>query len=369
MLKPMDEKEIVSLLTFNSFSYKSIKFYTKLKEDFGTLYDAFKNADLSYFLNNKFPSSFVDEFLAKRALEFGKNELDRVNKYNVRITTIESNDYPVMLNGLHNAPLVLYIKGEVIADSVNFAIVGTRNPSGYGVKMAEKFALELSRIGFCIVSGFARGIDTVVHTTCLKNKSRTYCVLGSGLLNIYPPENRNLVSKVVEYGGALISEFPLDTQPLQQNFPARNRIISGLSLGTLVVEAGIDSGALITASWAIEQNRELFVIPHRIDTSAGLGCLKLAQEGAKIVVSAQDILDEFPALFKTTTDEKKSNKVSLKLSDTEKAVLETIGNEILSFDEIFYKVSLPLQKLNLTLLELEVKGLIKKLPGNRYSKS
>ncbi len=364
-----NEKEIISLVTFNSLSYKSFKFYSKLKDDFGSLYDAFKNADLHYFTSNKFPKSFVEEFVSKRNLEFGKKELEKTSKHNIKIVTIEDENYPLLLKELHNSPTILYVKGNLIKDSINFAIVGTRKPTIYGTKMSEKFAYELSKVGLCIVSGFARGIDTIAHTTCVKNKSRTYCILGSGLLTIYPPENRTLVNKVVECDGALISEFPLDAKPLVQNFPARNRIISGLSIGILIVEAPIDSGALITANWAIEQNREVFVIPHRVDTSTGLGCIKLAQEGAKIVVSVVDILNEFPHLFKETLlKDKKENKLNLKLSESEKMVLEALEEETLSFDEIFYKVSIPLQNLNVVLLNLEMKGLIKKLAGNRYIK-
>ncbi len=364
----MDEKELIGILTFNSFSYKKTKFYYKLKEDFGSLYNSFLRASLSYFVQNKFPRSFVDEFLNKKDMSFGKRELEKANKYNVKIITVEDDNYPPLLKELQSPPVVLYVMGNVATDSVNIAIVGTRNPSQYGVKMAEKFSYELSKVGFCIVSGLARGIDTIAHKICIKTKGKTYAVLGSGLLNIYPSENRKVAEALIEAGGAIISEYPLHSQPEVQNFPARNRIISGLSLGVLVIEAPIDSGALITANWAIEQNREVFVVPGNINVEQSVGCLKLAQEGAKIVLSTKDILEEFPDLFKETVAVDTKRSAHIKLSDNEKLLLNIIKSDTLTYDEICYKVGIPMQMLNLLLLNLEVKGLIKKLPGNRYSR-
>lgn len=364
------EKELVALLTFNSFNYKRSKFYFKLKEDFGSIYSSFKEATANYFADYKFPKSFVEEFINKKDLSFGKTELEKVGKHNIKIVTIEDVSYPRILKELYNPPILLYIKGSIQADSVNIAVIGTRKPTSYGIKMSERFTCELSKIGFCIVSGLARGIDTIAHRTCIKVKGLTYAILGSGLRNIYPYENKKIAEEIVEGGGAIISEYPLDTEPRIQNFPARNRIISGLSVGVLVVEAPPQSGALITASWALEQNREVFVIPGRIDTEQSLGCLNLAQNGAKIVLSVKDILDEFPHLFKTvSTDKSEQSLPSLKLSDSEQVLVDIIKNEILTYDEIYNRIELPMQELNLLLLNLEMKGLIRKLPGNRYMSS
>lgn len=364
------ENELIATLTFNSFNYKRSKFYFKLKEDFGSLYRSFKEANMNYFTSNKFPKSFVEEFIKKKDLSFGRMELEKIYKHNIKTITIEDANYPSILKEIHSPPILLYIKGNIKPDSINIALVGTRKPTPYGIKMAERFSCELSKVGFCIVSGLARGIDTIAHKSCIKSKGITVAVLGSGLSNIYPPENKKIAQEIVEGGGAIISEYPMDTEPRIQNFPARNRIISGLSVGVIVVEAPPHSGALITASWAIEQNKEVFIIPGRIDTEQSLGCLKLAQEGAKIVISIKDILEEFPKLFPQVSQGNLNQQPStphIKLSENEKIILNVLKNEILNYDEICDKIEIPMRELNLILLQLEMKGLIKKLAGNRYT--
>ncbi|MBU0694284.1 MAG: DNA-processing protein DprA [Candidatus Omnitrophica bacterium] len=218
-------------------------------------------------------------------------ELGLISKEKIEVIDIFDENYPSFLKEISYPPLVLYIKGDSgVLNKTLFAIVGTRIPTFYGISMAEDFSCKLSSLGFVIVSGLARGIDTAAHKGAIK-KGETVAVLGSGLLNIYPGENKKLAQKISEKG-AIISEFPLGEPPLRENFPRRNRIVSGLSRGVLVVEAAIRSGALITARLALEQNREVFALPGKADSPLSKGTHSLIKEGAKLVDSLEDILEE-----------------------------------------------------------------------------
>ncbi len=219
-------------------------------------------------------------------------ELELVRKHKIEVVTIADSDYPESLRQIPDPPLVLYFKGKSDWTGFNFAIVGSRKASLYGLSVAEKFAQQLAALGVVIVSGMARGIDTASHKGALKAKGATLAVLGSGLLNIYPPENESLAEKIAE-SGAVISEFPLNTPPLRENFPRRNRIVSGLARGVLVVEAAERSGALITADLALDQGKDVFAVPGKVDSPTSLGANHLIKQGAKLVNSIEDILEEY----------------------------------------------------------------------------
>ena len=234
--------------------------------------------------------------IAGRIKDFNWQDLDKelelVRKHKIEVVTIADSDYPESLRQIPDPPLVLYFKGKSDWTGFNFAIVGSRKASLYGLSVAEKFAQQLAALGVVIVSGMARGIDTASHKGALKAKGATLAVLGSGLLNIYPPENESLAEKIAE-SGAVISEFPLNTPPLRENFPRRNRIVSGLARGVLVVEAAERSGALITADLALDQGKDVFAVPGKVDSPTSLGANHLIKQGAKLVNSIEDILEEY----------------------------------------------------------------------------
>ena len=244
----------------------------------------------------------IDQIVSQRESSILEKELKGIKSKDIKVIDSFDSDYPQMLRQISHPPLVLYIKGEkeVLNNSL-FAIVGTRVPTSYGISMAQEFSSKLAKLGFIIVSGLARGIDTAAHKGAIKN-GQTIAVLGSGLLNIYPRENTSLADKISEQG-TVISEFPLGTGPRREHFPRRNRIVSGLSCGVLIVEAAARSGALITAHLALEQNREVFALAGRVDSAVSKGAHILIKEGAKLVDSIEDILEEIsPAFFTNKTN-------------------------------------------------------------------
>lgn len=239
--------------------------------------------DIDEVLENK-------DFTAKKAGHIDK-ELELIEKEGITCLDIFDPDYPYLLRQIANPPLVLYIKGDKsVLSKASIAIVGSRRSTAYGNNMAADFSYQLSCRGLVIVSGLAKGIDTAAHKAAIK-KGKSIAVLGSGLLDIYPRENIKLAQAISEQG-AIVSEFPLSKKPLSENFPRRNRIVSGISLGVLIVEAALRSGALITARLACEQNREVFAMPGNVDSDSSGGTNKLIQEGAKLVCKLEDILEE-----------------------------------------------------------------------------
>ncbi|MCP4653252.1 MAG: DNA-protecting protein DprA [Candidatus Omnitrophica bacterium] len=232
----------------------------------------------------------IEKITNKQAFFALERELELIKKHNIDVIDILNSDYPKLLREIAHPPIVLYLKGSRnILKDPQMGIVGSRTSTEYGISTAFKFAKELSDAGLVVTSGLARGIDTAAHKGALANK--TIAVLGSGILNIYPPENR-LLAQEISRNGAIISEFPLLTSPARENFPRRNRIISGLSIGLLVVEAAERSGALITANFALEQNRDVFAVPGKTNSSQSKGTNSLIKDGAKLVDSIEDILSE-----------------------------------------------------------------------------
>ena len=271
---------------------------------------------------------------------------------------------------ISDPPYLLYIKGTLVPeDGIAIGVVGCRNPTCYGKVCAEKFTIELIKNGFTIVSGLARGVDTVCHKTALKTKGRTIAVLGSGLARLYPPENRELADDIASLG-AVISEFPLFTGPDKFNFPRRNRIISGMSLGVLVVEAREISGALITARYALEQNREVFALPGNVNSEESKGPNGLIRQGAKLVMSVEDILEE----LKDILPEEFLNKTgqgafeTVRLTDLENKVFCAVNNEPRHIDEIMSYTKIKAGPLATALINLEIKGFVKQLPGKMFVK-
>lgn len=319
-----------------------------------------------------------------------KKELDLAGRLKVRIIALVDPDYPENLKNIYGAPLCLYLKGELApGDKLSLAIVGSRRASFYGLSCAERFAYSLADLGITIVSGLARGVDTQAHKGALKAKGRTIAVLGSGLNRIYPPENKGLAEEIAD-SGAVLSEFPLNTEPAARNFPRRNRLISGLSIGVIVAEAAKNSGALITADFALEQGREVFAIPGKVDSATSFGANQLIKQGAKLVDSIEDILEELnlklrplksPVLSLRGAPRSGAAKQSpdgdcfapplagLAMTSEENAVLSYISGKPVHVDEIIEKSGLSSAGVMSVLLKLEMRGLIKQSPGKMFVKN
>jgi DNA processing protein len=298
-------------------------------------------------------------------------ELQRIAAAGVRVVTREDADYPKNLREIYDPPLVLYVKGTLVErDALSIAIVGSRRTTLYGQEMARKLAYQLSRVGVTVVSGLARGIDTQAHKGALQAKGRTVAVIGCGIDVMYPAENKDLAEEIAANGGAIISEFPFGVQPDRQTFPMRNRIVSGWSLGVVVVEANQQSGALITANFAGEQGRHVFAVPGRADSPLSRGSNKLIKDGAKLTEDAEDILNEFEYLLPKTKKEptKSATGATLVLTAPEARVLTALGEDELVMDEIIQRCGLTTACVSTTLLALEMKRIVRQLPGKIYAK-
>jgi len=294
-------------------------------------------------------------------------ELGSAKKLGLEIITINDKGYPENLKNIADPPIVLYVKGELREEDKNsLAIVGSRRASYYGLSCAEKFAGELSGKGFTVVSGMARGIDASAHKGALKRRGRTIAVMGSGFNHIYPPENRELCEEIAA-NGAVVSEFPVDREPWKLNFPRRNRVISGLAKGVLVVEAAKNSGALITADFALEQGREVFALPGKIDSCTSFGTNELLKQGAKLVSCADDIIEEFqlPAARKIRVSSGAKDILKSDLDSQESLMYDFISAQPVLLDEIMEKSGVNIPQAYGLILKLEMKKLIRRLPGQQ----
>lgn len=293
-------------------------------------------------------------------------ELELVRDFGAKVLTPASPDYPALLREIHDPPTVLYILGDILdRDRHAIGVIGTRKPSHYASDCAKKLSYQLAYAGVTVVSGLARGIDTAAHQAALAAKGRTIGVLGSGLLEFYPPENKALAEKIAS-SGAVVTEFSMRVKADRQTFPMRNRIISGCSFGVLVVEAGSNSGALISANQAGEQGRSIYAVPGRIDNPNAIGSNRLIQQGAKLVASAEDILDDMGILFA-----EKPALVAARgpdLAGEELAVHTALGDGEAHIDTVVERSGLPSHTVSSTLFALELKKLVRRLPGSRFVK-
>jgi DNA processing protein len=294
-------------------------------------------------------------------------ELVKAEKCGARIITFFDSSYPLALKEIHDPPMLLYVKGKDLPQNVTFlGVVGSRNPSPYGVKSAEKIGQGLGRRGLGVVSGMARGIDASAHWGCLDGQGFTVAVLGTGIDIVYPAQNRKLANKIADKG-VLITEFPLGTPPEPKNFPIRNRIISGLSRGVIVVEATMKSGSLITAALALEQNREVFAVPGSIHSFKSTGCHFLIKQGARLIENSDDILDELGMNYDYSPKTDAFQKSTLPAMDeSEKVIYDMIGDYPLHIDQIIRKGNLAPGKAASILMKMELKGLIRQLPGKMF---
>jgi DNA processing protein len=297
-------------------------------------------------------------------------ELDRIREFGATVITQESPSYPKPLREIHAPPIVLYVWGELQErDHHAIGIIGARRTTHYGTESAKKLAYQLAYAGLTVISGLARGIDTAAHQGALAAKGRTIAVIGSGLSKLYPPENRGLAEKIRDGNGAIVSEFSMEIEPDRQTFPMRNRIIAGWSHGVLVVEAGLNSGALITASQALEQGRSVYAVPGHINAPSAFGSNRLIQQGAKLVMDASDILDDLQILLPETKPSPEAAARTLPaLSDEERRVYDAIESTETAIDDIGRKCELPSATVSSALLRLDLKRLVKQLPGKYFVK-
>ncbi len=297
-------------------------------------------------------------------------ELKRIREFGAAVIMQESPSYPKALREIHAPPIVLYVWGELQdRDHHAIGIIGARRTTHYGMESAKKLAYQIAYAGLTVISGLARGIDTAGHQGALAAKGRTIAVIGSGLSKLYPPENQALADKIRNGNGAIVSEFSMEIEPDRQTFPMRNRIISGWSHGVLVVEAGLNSGALITASQALEQGRSVYAVPGHINAPSAMGSNRLIQQGAKLVMSASDILDDLQILLPETKPSPEAAARPLPpLSDDERRVFDAIDSSETPIDRIAAKSDLPSATVSSTLLRLELKHLVKQLPGKYFVK-
>ena len=332
-------------------------------------------------------------------------ELELIQSHQCHIVTYEDEAYPPLLKQINDPPLLLYVKRQLPPqDTLSIAIVGSRSPTRYGKTTCHQLSQQLAARGVTIVSGFARGIDTVAHRGALEAGGRTIAVMGNGLSHVYPEENRHLTDEILESGGALISEFPMTVPPMATNFPLRNRVISGLTWGTLVVEASERSGSLITARLAAEQGREVFAVPGQIFSKLSQGTHKLINQGATLIHSVDDFFDGLPQIYSElavppsataqrheqdplpsssvshprqltldnlpqSEDGFDSNpKPSVQLTPDEGTVLSAIDSPTSHIDQIVRTAQLPINRVSSILLTLELKGIVEQLPGKQFAK-
>jgi DNA processing protein len=317
----------------------------------------------------------VGQKLAERITKAGREidaeaELAHCRSLGVRLLSAADPDYPAPLKDIPDPPQVLYMLGNYEpADALAIAIVGARRSTPYGLRVAERLASALARVGLTVVSGLARGIDAAAHQGALKAGGRTLAVLANGLSEVYPPEHLELARKISQ-AGALLSEMPLDQQPLPGLFPQRNRIISGLCLGVVVVEATPGSGSLVTAEHAMEQNREVFAVPGPVDSLASRGCHRLIRDGARLVETVDDILEELGPLVRavprTGSDTPVRHPAELALNAQERTLLGHLSDLPISIDELIQRTSLTASQVMATLSVLEMRRLVRRLSGQQF---
>jgi DNA processing protein len=343
------------------------------KKNFKKLISIFESAKKVFSSNSEILSKTQDlklkNLISTKIKKFNdwdkiKEEVEVANKKGISIICLSHPEYPKNLKNIPDPPPVLYYKGNLRpSDDLAVAIVGTRMPTSYGRRHAEELSYELSKQGVTIISGLARGIDTIAHEGAIKSGGRTIAVLGNGINIIYPEENRMLFDKIIK-NGAVISEFPLFTPPNPYNFPKRNRLISGLALSSVIIEANLKSGSLITARFCKKQNRLLFALPGNVNFDKSKGTNKLIKEGAKLLENPKDILSYILPDKRLTKENTKTINPNLK--EDEKRILELLREDKRHIDEIGEITKMEIKEVSSLLLNLELNDLVSQLPGKYY---
>lgn len=400
----MLSNETISLIHLNLIQGVGLKTVQILRDVFGSTEQALQATSDELGKANQLSPAIRDLLIRKPVLYPIERELELIHKYGCQVLTLYDAAYPPHLKEIDTPPFVLYIKGTLTPeDALSISLVGSRNAKDYGRKVSYRLSYQLAQRGLTVVSGFAKGIDTAAHRGALEAGGRTVAVMGNGLSLIYPATNTDLAEKI-ETSGALVSEFPMAARPKPRNFPRRNRIISGLTFGTVVVEASNRSGALITARLAAEQNREVFAVPGEIFSELSTGTHKLINDGAKLINTVDDLLNELPPYVlnqiqsqtspspvpdvevvptQETPVEKTGTKSVLSqptpearqpistppdLTPDEKTVFEAIEVPSSHIDTIVRTTRLPINQVSSVLLMLELKGIVQQLPGKQFTK-
>lgn len=364
----MNDSELKYWLAFSEINRLGPKRFSFMRQNFPNLEIAWKASPLD-LLNAGLNEKIIEEMVILRCDIDPNALLEKIKAADVSVVTITDPAYPKLLKEIYNPPFVLYYKGNLAAaNEQTIAVVGTRKFTHYGKNVTTQIVAELAKQNFCIVSGLAIGIDSLAHLAALKNGQHTIAVLASGLddENIYPSINRSLLKDILKGGGLVVSEYPLGRPPLRHNFPARNRIISGLSLGTLIVEAGETSGSLITASFSLEQNREVFAIPGALDSPCSVGTNELIKRGAKMVTNVNDILEELN-IKKINELEKREDAIP----DTpeEATLLKYLAAAPLHINDLVAITELTITEVSATLMLLEMKGKARNLGNMVYCRN
>jgi len=339
--------------------------FSRLEHHFGKLERAWQ-ASATELEMAGLDNRSIESVISNRPKISLDDEMAKLERYKVTVLTIKDKAYPFRLKEIYEPPPVIYVRGNLTPeDDLSVAVVGTRRPTFYGREVSEQIAGDLARNRITIISGLAKGIDATAHRAALDSGGRSIAVFGCGLDIVYPRDHVKLARQIME-NGALISEFPLGTTPRRENFPRRNRIMSGLSLGVLVVEAGEVSGALITAGHALEQNREVFAIPGSVLSAASRGTNRLIQDGAKLVSGANDILEE---LNLTMAVKQIEVKELVPATETESIILQILRNlspEPTHIDEVGHQSRLPIATVSSALSMMELKGMVKQVGSMNY---
>lgn len=344
------------------------RLFGELVEHFGSPADVFKATPAELRALEGVGPKLVREIVRCESYDEVDQLLSICRQHEIQLLTRNGTEYPPLLQQIYDPPNVLFVQGQLLpADNLAIAIVGARHATHYGLSQAEKLARGLALAGFTIVSGLARGIDQAAHRGALQAGGRTLAVLGGGLLKIYPPEHVGLAAEIRAQGALLAEGHPLQ-DPKGGAFPQRNRILTGLCLGVIVVEAAFKSGALISARLATEQDREVFAVPGRVDSRLSHGCHRLIRDGAKLVETVDDVLEELGPLaapVQRAADQTLRHPAELKLNEQENQVLQAIGLEPTDIDSIVARSGLPISRVLATLSVLEIRRLVRRLSGSR----
>ncbi|MBN1493871.1 MAG: DNA-processing protein DprA [Candidatus Omnitrophica bacterium] len=363
----MNTKELVALLLLNrisSLNAKNIRTFVSMYGSWAAMISDRAISEIAHI--NSAGRRLADRIAHEKSVFDHEGELRLIERNNVDIIPYDDDRYPALLKEIADPPLVLYKKGTLpFPVKPCLSIVGSRNASFYGLEMAEYFAKECAQRGITIVSGFAKGIDSAAHQGALKADGCTIAVFGCGVDVIYPRMNQKLYGKILECG-ACLSEFPMGIEPFRYNFPQRNRIIAGLARGVLVVEASARSGSLITARMALDEGREVYSIPGKVNYAGAKGTNRLLREGARFVESIEDILEDFPEIESVSSPPITKDKAIRDLSCEEKSVLAVITSRPISVDQITSVIDMPITTLQPLLTSLELKRLISKQAGGSF---
>lgn len=362
----MNDNQLIYLLALHSTDGLGPVRLKGVLDYFGSPENAW-NAPLAEFIPLGIPKNVLEKLKEKRKTLDPISYYQKIIKSGVKVLSLFDEGYPKLLKEIYDPPVIIFYRGEIDWNQRCIAVVGTRKVTGYGRTVTEKITEQLCSSGLIIVSGLARGVDTIAHKTAVKNRGQTIAVLGGGVNNIFPPENLSLAREIEEGYGAVISEFMPEYPSLPGNFPSRNRIIAGLSLATVVTEAAEDSGSLITARLALDYGREVFAVPGPITSSLSLGPASLIKDGARLLTSGQEIIEEL-GIGKYQISNIKFQMPN-DLSGEEKEVLEILEREEKHIDEIVREAGKPSAVISAVLIKLEIQGYIKSLGGGVYVKN